>query len=135
MISYEMTTRLLKDILPVGHNLNASTVRNHLCQVSQRLDAETEDHSGFLSGDPSDWGEPTQARKLLMVGIDGGYVRYRDEKKRKFEIIADKSLSVGAPTDTRRFGLSIRMTAIWIVGSWRNFQRRECWLTSRYFSV
>lgn len=32
MISYEMTTRLLKDILPVGHSLNASTVRNHLCQ-------------------------------------------------------------------------------------------------------
>ncbi|EMM7419080.1 TPA: ISKra4 family transposase, partial [Escherichia coli] len=30
MISYEMTTRLLKDILPVGHSLNASTVRNHL---------------------------------------------------------------------------------------------------------
>lgn len=50
LISYEMTTRLLKDVLPVGHNLNASTVRNHLCQVAQRLDAEAESHPGFLSG-------------------------------------------------------------------------------------
>ena len=39
-----------------------------------------------------------------MVGIDGGYVRDRDEKKRNFEIIAGKSFSVGAPADTRRFG-------------------------------
>ncbi|MCR2507219.1 ISKra4 family transposase, partial [Salmonella enterica] len=54
MISYEMTTRLLKDILPVGHSLNASTVRNQLCQVAQRLDAEAEAHSGFLSGCPRD---------------------------------------------------------------------------------
>ncbi len=52
MISYEMTTRLLKDVLPVGNSLNASTVRNHLCQVTQRLDAEAESHSGFLSGCP-----------------------------------------------------------------------------------
>lgn len=42
MISYEMTTRLLKDILPVGHSLNASTVRNHLCQVAQLHDIRVE---------------------------------------------------------------------------------------------
>lgn len=40
MISYEMTPRLLKDVLPQGNSLNASTVRNHLCKVAQRLDAE-----------------------------------------------------------------------------------------------
>lgn len=39
-----------------------------------------------------------------MAGIDGGYVRDRDDKKRNFEIIAGKSFSVGAPTDTRCFG-------------------------------
>jgi len=74
MISYEMTTRLLKDILPVGHSLNASTVRNHLCQVAQRLDAEAEAHSGFLSGCPRDWGNLPRPGKPLVVGIDGGYV-------------------------------------------------------------
>ncbi len=60
MISYEMTTRLLKDILPVGHSLNASTVRNHLCRW--RLDAEAEAHSGFLSGCPRDWGTAGENR-------------------------------------------------------------------------
>ncbi len=39
-----------------------------------------------------------------MVGIDGGYVRDRDDKKRNFEIIAGKSFSIGAPADARRFG-------------------------------
>ena len=77
LISYEMTTRLLKDVLPVGHSLNASTVRNHLCQVAQRLDAATESHSGFLSGCPRDWGNLPKPGKPLVVGIDGGYVRDR----------------------------------------------------------
>lgn len=104
MISYEMTTRLLKDILPVGESLNASTVRNHLCLVAQRLDAEAEEHPGYLSGCPRDWGNLPRPGKPLVVGIDGGYVRDRDEKKRNFEIIAGKSFSVGTPEDTRRFG-------------------------------
>ncbi|KFA84169.1 hypothetical protein N037_22130 [Enterobacter sp. EGD-HP1] len=104
LISNEMTTRLLKDVLQVGHILNASTVRNHLCQVVQRLDAEAESHSGFLSGGPRDWGNLPKPGKPLVVGIDSGNVRDRDDKKRNFEIIAGKSFSLGIPADTRRFG-------------------------------
>ncbi|EBM3648095.1 ISKra4 family transposase [Salmonella enterica] len=104
LIAYEMTTRLLKDVLPVDHSLNASTVRNHLCQVAQRLDAEAESHSGFLSGCPRDWGNLPKPGKPLVVDIDGGYVRDQDDKKRNFEIITGKSFSVGTPTDTRHFG-------------------------------
>ena len=103
LISYEMTARLLKDVLPVGYSLNASTVRNHLCRVAQRLDSEAESHSGFISGCPRDWGNLPKPGKPLVVGIDGGYVRDRDDKKRNFEIIAGKSFSIGAPADARRF--------------------------------
>ncbi|WP_105471504.1 ISKra4 family transposase, partial [Escherichia coli] len=104
LISYEMTVRLLKDVLPVGYSLNASTVRNHLCCVAQRLDSEADSHSGFISGCPRDWGKLPKPGKPLVVGIDGGYVRDRDDKKRNFEIIAGKSFSIGAPADARRFG-------------------------------
>ncbi|ENM2140784.1 ISKra4 family transposase [Escherichia coli] len=100
LISYEMTARLLKDVLPVGYSLNASTVRNHLCRVAQRLDSEAESHSGFISGCPRDWGNLPKPGKPLVVGIDGGYVRDRDDKK----LIAGKSFSIGAPVDARRFG-------------------------------
>lgn len=76
MISYEMTTRLLKDILLVGHSLNASTVRNHLCQVAQRLDTEAEAHSGFLSGCPRDWGnQPRPGKPLVAVMFGTGMIK------------------------------------------------------------
>ncbi|EIZ90922.1 hypothetical protein SEEN185_19741 [Salmonella enterica subsp. enterica serovar Newport str. CVM 35185] len=39
-----------------------------------------------------------------MVGINGGYVRKRDDKKRNFEIIASESFTVGTPAETRCFG-------------------------------
>ncbi len=77
MISYEMTTRLLKDILPVGHSLNASTVRNHLCQWRSVLTLRLKLIQVFFPAAP-DWG--TWPGKPLVVGIDGGYVRDRDDK-------------------------------------------------------
>ncbi len=60
LLSYEMMSRLLKDILPVGYSLNASTVRNHLCRVAQHLDIKAESHSGFISDCPRDWAPQNQ---------------------------------------------------------------------------
>lgn len=102
MISYKLTTRLLKDILPVSECFNASTVRNHLCQVAKRLDSEAEAHPDRLPGCPRDWGDLPRPGKPLVVGIDGGYVRNRDDRKHNFEIIAGKSFSADVPA--KRFG-------------------------------
>ena len=80
------------------------TVRNHLCCVAQRLDAEAEAHSGF-SGCPRGTGEPAQARKPLVVGIDGGYIRDRDDKKRNFEISPPVP---GSPSNAKTFVWTFR---------------------------
>ncbi len=45
----------------------------------------------FFPAAPRDWGNLPEPGKPLVVGIDGGYVRDRDDKKRNFEIIAGKS--------------------------------------------
>ncbi len=41
-MSYGLTASLLKDVLPVGKHCNAATVRNHLCQIAKKQEAELE---------------------------------------------------------------------------------------------
>lgn len=132
LISYEMMARLLKDILPVGYTLNASTVRNHLCRVAQHLDIKAESHSGFISDCPRDWGNHPKPGKPLVVGIDAGYIRDRNDKKHNFEIIAGKSFSIGSPTDTRSFGFVQKSDCHPKRQFMSTFLLRECRLTSRY---
>ncbi|CAI1076054.1 Uncharacterised protein [Serratia entomophila] len=132
MISYEMTTRLLKDVLPVGDNLNASTVRNHLCQVAQRLDAEAESHSGFLSGCPRDWGNLPRPGKPLVVGIDGGYVRDRDDKNVILKLLPVNLFQSGRQQTRAVSALSRRVTVIRNAGSWHTCLPRECRPTNRF---
>nr|ULG19808.1 ISKra4 family transposase ISXne1 [Yersinia frederiksenii] len=102
MIPYGLTADLLKDILPVGERFNASTVRNHLCQVAKRLEAELATQPDVLSGSPRDWEALPKPGKPIVVGIDGGYVRNRDDRKHHFEVITGKSYSAEVPT--KRFG-------------------------------
>lgn len=40
LMSYGMTANLLKDILPVSHTLNASTVKNHLEDIAKKMETE-----------------------------------------------------------------------------------------------
>src|SRR5262249_4881853 len=39
LIPYEMTTKLLDEVLPIGKHVNAATVRNHLQAVAERTEA------------------------------------------------------------------------------------------------
>ncbi|MDE9552719.1 ISKra4 family transposase [Xenorhabdus bovienii] len=102
LMSYGLTANLLKDILPVGEHYNAATVRNHLCQTAKRQEAELEGLSDFLPGDLRKWEKLPKPGKPMTVGIDGGYVRNRDDRKHHFEVIAGKSFAANVPT--KRFG-------------------------------
>lgn len=72
--------------------------------MRQRQKQKQKQILAFFPVAPATGGNLPRPGKPLVVGIDGGYVRDRDGKKRNFEIIDSKSFSVGALADTRRFG-------------------------------
>jgi hypothetical protein len=39
LISFALATEMLKDTLPVGETINASSVRNHLHRIAERMEA------------------------------------------------------------------------------------------------
>jgi hypothetical protein len=51
-----------------------------------------EEQMSFIEGCPRDWGHLPIPDGPMTVGIDGGYVRDWDEKKRQFEVIVGKSI-------------------------------------------
>lgn len=87
-----MTTKLLEDTLPMDAPLRASTIREHVCSVAQRLENELgEEQFSFIEGCQREWNKLPQPDGPLTVGIDGGYIRGRN-KEGHFEVIAGKSL-------------------------------------------
>ena len=93
LVSYGLTAQALKDFLPVDATLNATTVQNHTLTVAQRCEDELgEERWAFVEGCPADWGCLPIPDGPITVGIDGGYVRDRDEKKGHFEAIVGKSI-------------------------------------------
>jgi hypothetical protein len=92
LLSYDTTTKLLTELLPLEEQLNAMTIRNHLLAVAKRSEAElgTEQVS-FIEGCPRDWAKMPIPNGPLTVGIDGGFVRAQ-QGEGWFEVIAGKSV-------------------------------------------
>jgi hypothetical protein len=93
LMSYAMTTDLLKEVLPINASLNAETVRHHLHKVAQQQDDQLSDQPRFVSGCQNTWAKLPRPGKPLTVGIDGGYVRDCNDKKSNFEVIVAKLMS------------------------------------------
>ncbi len=92
LMSYDMTAKLLEDTLPMDAPMHASTIREHVCSVAQRLENELgEEQWSFIEGCQRDWNQLPPPDGPLTVGIDGGYIRGRN-KEGHFEVIAGKSL-------------------------------------------
>ena len=104
LISFGMTTALLKDVLPVADTTNPETVRQHLHKVAVRQDADLGGEPASLvdSGPAAGQASPI-AREAIIVGIDGGYLRNWHDKRKKFEVIVGKSMA--EDRDDRYFGL------------------------------
>jgi hypothetical protein len=92
LMSYGLTAELLHEVLPMDSPLHASTIREHVCHVAQRVESELgEEQWSFVEGCQRDWNQLPIPDGPLTVGIDGGYVRGR-HKEGHFEVIAGKSL-------------------------------------------
>jgi len=104
LISFGMTTALLKDVLPVAGTTNPETVRQHLHKVATRQDADLSTSELGLSDDGLTAGQASPVpREAVIVGIDGGYLRNWHDKRKKFEVIVGKSIV--EDRDNRYFGL------------------------------
>ena len=103
LVSYGMTAKMLKDVLPVGEKLNAATVRNHALDFARRSEEELgKEQFSFIDSCPRDWKELPQPDGPMTVGIDGGYVRDWTNKKSNFEVIVGRSSTWEG--DAKRFG-------------------------------
>src|SRR4051812_31403536 len=76
LISFGMTTALLRDVLPVADTTNPETVRQHLHRVAVRQEAELGTaQSGGMDKAPAACQPSPVPRETVIVGIDGGYLR------------------------------------------------------------
>ena len=92
-MSYDITTKLLQDVLPIDEKINPSTVRNNLMKVAERCEQSLgEEQYMFIDSCPREWKAQPHPEGQIYVGIDGGYLRGWTDKKANFEVIVGKSV-------------------------------------------
>jgi hypothetical protein len=73
--------------------------------VAERAEAELgEEQSSFIDGCPADWQKLPIPESLIVVGLNGGYVRDWEDRKSNFEVIVGRSVS--EDRDARCVGLA-----------------------------
>lgn len=100
LVPYAAAAELLADVLPVESGANATTVRQHALQAARRIERElTEERVSFMQDAcPRDWMNLPVPDGRIVIGLDGGYIRDRDDRKKNFELIVGRSLPEdGAP--------------------------------------
>jgi len=93
LVPYAAAAELLADILPVASGANATTLRQHVLRVAERVETElAEEQSCFIDGCPADWARLPIPEGRIVVGLDGGYVRNWQDRKTNFEVIVGQSV-------------------------------------------
>jgi len=93
LVSFDLAAQMLEDVLPTDAHFRATSVRNHLQRVAERVETGLGvEQFSYIDGCPRDWAALPRPPAPLTVGIDGGYVRQWDNKKTHFEVIVGKSI-------------------------------------------
>jgi hypothetical protein len=91
LASYGLTLKAFKDFLPLDATLAINTVRHDTLKVAEHLESELgEEQWSFIEGCPRDWAALLIPVGPITVGIDGGYIRSWEVKKKNFEVIVGK---------------------------------------------
>jgi hypothetical protein len=100
LMSYGLTVNLLEEVLPLSANV--ATAFRQTQKIGQRLEDELgEERYMYIEGPAARWAKLPTPDERLFVGIDGGFVRGREEGNRKagwFEVIVGKSLLNNQPS-------------------------------------
>jgi len=102
-MSFNKTSELLSDVLPMMATHNGVTVRSHLHKIAKKQESELKEKPLCISGCANEWAKLPKPDKPITVGIDGGYLRSCMDKRSNFEVIIGKSFSKTKPS--KRFGL------------------------------
>ena len=108
LMSYGLTSQILKEVLPLDKPISTSVLSKKVKQVALRSDSELgEERPIFIEGCQAEWEALPPPAPPLTVGVDGGYVRGREGKDRRFgnfEVIVGKSMPAPGQGPNKRFG-------------------------------
>jgi hypothetical protein len=99
LLSFGMTSDLLQEVLPMGEDLNMTTLRNNLHKVAVRMETELgEERQNFMESGPQSvpMNSMPEPRPPLAVALDGAYIHAAgnvERKERWFEVVVGKSIS------------------------------------------
>jgi hypothetical protein len=99
LVSFGVTSDLLKDVLPIDARFNPDTIRRHLGRVATRMETELADECySFIETSSHQRAKLPNPEGQITVGIDGGYVRSRNTGQSHFEVTVGKSIPTDRPS-------------------------------------
>ncbi len=98
LVSFGVTVKLLHDVLLIGKQLTAETIRRHHGQVATRLENELADERySYIATSASARCQLPTPEGPITIGIDGGYVKSSEEGQTHFEVTVVKSIPTDRP--------------------------------------
>jgi hypothetical protein len=98
LASFGITADILKDVLPIDAKLSPDTIRRHLSRIASRMESElAEERFSFIETSAVQRQQLSNPGGPITVGIDGGYVKSRDDGQSHFEVTVEKIHPNGSP--------------------------------------